>query len=315
MAPTKSRSQRKVVFEQAASAMYDRLEAWYDAHADASFEELEQEVRQERRALMGETLATLIIGRDSGQGGSAPPCEKCGQALTFAGYRPWTVKGLAGDTVLARAYYVCSACVGETFFPLDRRLRLRADHWSGGAARVATRLGLQSKSFDLAGVAFGAAVGCGISGDSVARLTEGWGQAVEAHRHQEAARANQPGRRGERLEQRRVAEGAPITTQANLSTDGAMLLGREEGWQGSQSGRPLSRPPHAGGAAGKCAAESPRRRSSHRTVGAQLPGRAVGRRYDGGAPICRRAATGVGLLPQTQFGQRWRAVDQAHYRH
>ena len=116
MAPTKSRSQRKAAFEQAASAMYERLEAWYDAHADASFEELEQEVRQERRALMGETLATLIIGRDSGQGGSAPPCEKCGQALTFAGYRPWTVKGLAGDTVLARAYYVCSACVGETFF-------------------------------------------------------------------------------------------------------------------------------------------------------------------------------------------------------
>jgi len=53
MAPTKSRSQRKVVFEQAASAMYDRLEAWYDAHADASFEELEQEVRQERRAVNG----------------------------------------------------------------------------------------------------------------------------------------------------------------------------------------------------------------------------------------------------------------------
>jgi hypothetical protein len=96
---------------------------------------------------------------------------------------------------------------------------------------VATRLGLQSKSFDLAAAAFGDAVGRNISGDSVARLTEGWGQAVEVQRNQEAAQANQPGRRGERLVQRRLAEVAPITTQANLSTDGAMLLLREEGWK------------------------------------------------------------------------------------
>jgi hypothetical protein len=96
---------------------------------------------------------------------------------------------------------------------------------------VATRLGLQSKSFDLAATAFGDAVGRGISGDSVARLTEGWGQAVEAQRNQEAERANQPGRRGERLTQQRLAEVTPITTQANLSTDGAMMLVREEGWK------------------------------------------------------------------------------------
>ena len=41
MAPTKSRSQRKAAFEQAARAMYDRMETWYDAHPNASFEELE----------------------------------------------------------------------------------------------------------------------------------------------------------------------------------------------------------------------------------------------------------------------------------
>jgi hypothetical protein len=96
---------------------------------------------------------------------------------------------------------------------------------------VATRLGLQSKSFDLAATAFGDAVGRSISGDSVARLTEGWGQAVEAQRNQEAEQANAPGRRGGRLGQRRLVEVAPITTQANLSSDGAMLLLREEGWK------------------------------------------------------------------------------------
>jgi hypothetical protein len=98
-------------------------------------------------------------------------------------------------------------------------------------ARVATRLGLQAKSFDLAAAGFSDAVGRGISGDSVARLTEDWGRRVSEARTTEAARANQPGRRSERLAQRRLTEVAPITTQANISTDGAMMLVREEGWK------------------------------------------------------------------------------------
>jgi len=96
---------------------------------------------------------------------------------------------------------------------------------------VATRLGLQAKSFDLAAAGFSDAVGRGISGDSVARLTEDWGRRVSEARTTEAARANQSGRRGERLAQRRLTEVAPITTQANISTDGAMLLVRAEGWK------------------------------------------------------------------------------------
>jgi len=120
---------------------------------------------------------------------------------------------------------------GRLFPPLDQKLALRADHWSGGAARVATRLGLQAKSFDLAAAGFSDAVGRGISGDSVARLTEDWGGRVAEQRSAEAELANRPGRRGERLAQRRLPEVAPITTQANISTDGAMLLVREEGWK------------------------------------------------------------------------------------
>jgi hypothetical protein len=121
--------------------------------------------------------------------------------------------------------------LGRLFPPLDQKLALRADHWSGGAARVATRQGLQAKSFDLAAAGFSDAVGRRISGDSLARLTEDWGQRVEEQRNREAADANQPGQRGERLTQRRLAEVAPITTQANISTDGAMLLVRAEGWK------------------------------------------------------------------------------------
>lgn len=96
---------------------------------------------------------------------------------------------------------------------------------------MATRQGLQAKSFDLAAAGFSDAVGCSISGDSVTRLTEAWGQRVAAQRNQEAAVVNQPGRRGERLSERRLEEVAPITTQANISTDGAMMLVRGEGWK------------------------------------------------------------------------------------
>ena len=117
MAPTQSRSQRKAAFLQAADEMYERLEAWYDSHPAATFEELEAAVRPQRRALVGGLLARLIVGRDSGFQPTAPPCRKCQQPMTFEAYRAWTVKGLEGDSVLDRAYYVCPACAGETFSP------------------------------------------------------------------------------------------------------------------------------------------------------------------------------------------------------
>jgi hypothetical protein len=121
--------------------------------------------------------------------------------------------------------------VRGVFPPLDQKLRLRHDHWSAGAARVATRLGLQAKSFDLAAAAFGDAVGREMSADSLRRITEEWGQAVAAHRQGEAERANAVAQRGETPEDRRVTEVAPIQGQANLSTDGAMLRVRGEGWK------------------------------------------------------------------------------------
>ena len=117
MVPTKSRSQRKAAFLQAASEMHERLEAWYDVHPAATFEEIEQELRQQRRALMGGTLATLIVGRDSRYQPSASACRPCQQPMTFVAYRRWTVKGLEGATVLERADYVCPACAGAAFSP------------------------------------------------------------------------------------------------------------------------------------------------------------------------------------------------------
>lgn len=117
----KSRTQRKAAFMKAAEAMYEQMEDWYDVHPDASFEEIEAEMRQRRRELMGGTLETLIVGRDSGFEVAPPKCSKCGQPMTFEGYRPWTVKGLEGDSTLERAYYTCPACGEQGFFPLWTR--------------------------------------------------------------------------------------------------------------------------------------------------------------------------------------------------
>jgi hypothetical protein len=96
---------------------------------------------------------------------------------------------------------------------------------------VATRLGLQAKSFDLAAEAFGDAVGRRMSADSLAGITEDWGRRIGTQRTTEAAQANLPAQRDERPDQRRVVEVQAISGQANLSTDGAMMLVRSEGWK------------------------------------------------------------------------------------
>jgi len=121
---------------------------------------------------------------------------------------------------------------GRRFFPLDRKLLLRADHWSEGAARVATRQGLMAKSFDLAAEAYADAVGGSMSSDSLRRITEGWGRRVEEQREKAAERANAPAQRGESPRERRVVAVRPIAGQVNLSTDGGVVLVRGAGWDG-----------------------------------------------------------------------------------
>lgn len=70
-----------------------------------------------------------------------------------------------------------------------------------------------------------------MSADSLASLTQDWGQRIGAQRTTEATQANQPAQRGERPDQPRIPEVAALSGPANLSTDGAMLLIRGEGWK------------------------------------------------------------------------------------
>ena len=115
----------------------------------------------------------------------------------------------------------------KPFFPLDRKLRLRADHWSAGAARVAVRQGLQAKSFKLAAESFSDATGCGMSDESMRRVTQGWGKVVDEKRQQEVAEVFDPVS-GQRAH---IESMAPIEKQASLSTDGGMVHVRGEGWR------------------------------------------------------------------------------------
>ena len=96
---------------------------------------------------------------------------------------------------------------------------------------MAARQGLLAPSFDQAAGAFSDAVGRAISGDSVGRITEGFARTVEAQRVAGAATATALAQREEVDVAARVTPVAPIPGQANLSTDGAMVLIRAEGWK------------------------------------------------------------------------------------
>ena len=68
-----------------------------------------------------------------------------------------------------------------------------------------------------------------MSKDSLRRITEGWGEVLEEKRKGETqqvydAAVPQPA-------SRRVTVSKPIRSQANISTDGGMVLLREEGWK------------------------------------------------------------------------------------
>ena len=94
---------------------------------------------------------------------------------------------------------------------------------------MAARHGLQSKSFEKAAELYSDSTGGSMSSDSLRRITEGFGQRLEEKREREAQQVYdsiQP-----QLAQQVVAVSVPIQGQANISTDGGMVLLREEGWK------------------------------------------------------------------------------------
>jgi len=94
---------------------------------------------------------------------------------------------------------------------------------------VAARQGLLAKSFELAAEAYSDATGGNMSKDSLRRVTEGWGQGVEAKRQTEAQQVYAV--EAPQAVNEVVTVHKPIQGLANISTDGGMILLREEGWK------------------------------------------------------------------------------------
>lgn len=103
--------------------------------------------------------------------------------------------------------------------------------WSEGAAQVATVQGLQASSFERAGQAYRQAIGDEMSADSVRRVCEGFGTDMVEMRAEEVEQAVAVGAVGESPCASRVAAIDPIRDRASLSSDGVMILLREEGWK------------------------------------------------------------------------------------
>jgi hypothetical protein len=117
MSRLQSRAQRAAAVVKLATDLHMQLEDWYDQHPAASFGEIEEAARRLRREFMGQGLAVVINGRETGFQLEEPGCPQCAQPMQFVGYRPWRVSGLEGETELERAYYVCRGCEKQTLFP------------------------------------------------------------------------------------------------------------------------------------------------------------------------------------------------------
>ena len=113
----KTRREAREAFLAAAGHLWDEFQAWYDAHPEATYDEMELELRNHRRVLMGETMELTLQRGDLGASAQRPRCEQCGRALVFKGYPSKGVHGLEGEAEIPRAYYVCPHCELGVFPP------------------------------------------------------------------------------------------------------------------------------------------------------------------------------------------------------
>lgn len=112
-----SRAQRKGAFLRQAAQAFEELDRWYEEHPEATFAQIEQKAREKRRKLMGKVLEIVINGHRTGAEEAPLQCPGCGAEMELQDYRPKTVRGLEGDSVLERAYYHCTRGCGKRLFP------------------------------------------------------------------------------------------------------------------------------------------------------------------------------------------------------
>ena len=106
LTPSKAREE----FTDRATDMWDKLNAWYREHPEATFDEIERQIGQQRRGFLGKFLELTLRQGDLGAAAEAPDCPKCGKPAKFKGYPRKTVHGLDVDARIPRAYYYCPIC-------------------------------------------------------------------------------------------------------------------------------------------------------------------------------------------------------------
>lgn len=105
------------MFSEAAETLWAEFNTWYQAHPQATFDEMEIYLGERGRGLMGMALALILRQGDLGAAPQGWRCEQCGQEMTFKGYPAKAVCGLKVDAEIPRAYYVCPRCEAGIFPP------------------------------------------------------------------------------------------------------------------------------------------------------------------------------------------------------
>jgi hypothetical protein len=112
-----SPSQASERFTEAARALWAEFNAWYEAHPEATFDEMESYLGEEGRGFLGGALELILRQGDLGARPQGHRCEGCGEEMVFNGYPEKTVEGLKVDAEIPRAYYVCPRCQAGLFPP------------------------------------------------------------------------------------------------------------------------------------------------------------------------------------------------------
>lgn len=114
------------LFMEAALGFYRRLKEWERQHPNATLGEIELKTRDERRQLMGQTVALLLAERAHDDPQARPRCPQCGRRMTFHGEYSVSVETLEGPITLKRPYYYCRPCHKGLFPPRP----VSASDWS-----------------------------------------------------------------------------------------------------------------------------------------------------------------------------------------
>ena len=93
------------------------MQAWREAHPEATLDEIANEVTPRRRALIGVLLEHLALQQGNGSVAEGVVCPECGATMRNKGEAAKDMLHLEGDMRLTRAYYHCPHCERGLFPP------------------------------------------------------------------------------------------------------------------------------------------------------------------------------------------------------